>query len=646
MDIDELKINPNKVLQKSKKKDIIKFLEECDKAFFNTGKTLVSDDLYDIVKDYIRDNYPKDKYLQRVGADETKKVKLPFYMGSQDKIRDNEKEIDKFIKTYKGPYIISEKLDGISCLVYHIGNDIKIYTRGNGKEGQDISYIKDYITIPTIDSSKNIQKLAVRGELIINRKNWEKIKHLGSNARNVVAGALNAKIINKEIMEKIEFIAYDVLYPRMKLDEAYEYIKTLQYNIVKYIKTDNLTLEILSNTLQEWRKNSNYEIDGIVIADNGIYDIIVGKNPEYSFAFKSIHTHNQVEVIVTEVEWNVSKDKYLKPIVKFNEISLNGVNIKQATGFNANYIDTNKIGPGSRIVIIRSGDVIPHILSVLTPSANNKPSMPDIKYKWNDTHIDILLEGTEKNREHDIKEFIYFMKTLDIANVGPGVITKLYDAGFDTLKKLINVKYDDLLKIEGFKETSSKKIIESLKKINDKDCLLLMDASNIMGRGYGAKKIKLITDMYPYILNNDKESKKKALKLTIDDLIKVDGIAETSAILFIENLPKYYDFYDDLGVKCNNKNTSSPSNNDTRTNNPINIINQKIKDKKFVFSGFRNKDYEKYIEQNEGSVSTSISKNTSYLVVVDKNEASSKIEKAKSLNISIISKEEFEKFMV
>lgn len=639
MDIEQLKTNPNKVLEKSKRKDIIKFLEDCDIAFFNTGKTLVNDDLYDIVKDYIRDKYPKDKYLQRVGADEAKKVKLPFYMGSQDKIRDNEKEIDKFIKTYKGPYIISEKLDGISCLIYHIGNDIKIYTRGNGKEGQDISYIKDYITIPKIDSDKGVQKLAVRGELIINRKNWEKIKHLGSNARNVVAGALNAKIINKEIMEKIDFIAYDVLYPRLKLEEGLEYIRTFKYNIVKYTKTNNLTLDLLSNTLQDWRKNSNYEIDGIVISDNGIYDIIVGKNPEYSFAFKSIHTHNQTEVIVTEVEWNVSKDKYLKPIVKFNEISLNGVNIKQATGFNANYIDTNKIGPGSRIIIIRSGDVIPHILSVLTPSANNKPSMPDVEYKWNDTHVDILLDGDTKNREHDIKEFIYFMKTLDISNMGPGTVTKLYDAGYDTLKKIINIKYDELLKIEGFKETSSKKLIESLKKINECDCLLLMDASNIMGRGYGYRKLKAIIDKYPFILNiTDKEDRKRALKLKVDDLTKVDLIAELSAILFIENLPKFYKFYDDIGIKCSNKNDI--------TSVVATSINQNIKDKNFVFSGFRNKEYEKNIIDNKGFVMQTVSSGTNYLIVSDINDNSSKIIKARSLNIPILSKEDFEtKFM-
>jgi NAD-dependent DNA ligase len=102
----------------------------------------------------------------------------------------------------------------------------------------------------------------------------------------------------------------------------------------------------------------------------------------------------KVEVIVTKVEWNVSKDMYMKPIVMFNEIDLDGVKIKQATGFNGQYITKNIIGPGSRIIIIRSGNVIPHIHNVLTPSANELPSMPGtegVDYKWNDTHVDIMM---------------------------------------------------------------------------------------------------------------------------------------------------------------------------------------------------------------------------------------------------------------
>lgn len=626
--------DPINTLKTLNKKQIINLLEEFDTAFFNTGDTLVNDDIYDIVKEYLRKLDPKNAYFKRVGADEEHKVKLPFWLGSQDKIKDDEKEINKWVKKYPGQCVISEKLDGISCLVHYINKEIKIYTRGNGVEGQDISHIKDYI-IGIIEIPKENYEYAVRGELIISRENWKKISHLGANARNVVAGAIHSKIINKEIMSNIEFVVYDVLKPRKKLSESLNDTRILNFKTVKHIIVDNISIDMLSTMLQEWRKISLYDIDGIVITQNEVHNIIKGKNPKYSFAFKSILTHDKAEVIVNEVIWNVSKDNYLKPIIKFNEVVVNDVKIKQATGFNGKFIETNKIGPGSRIIIIRSGDVIPHVHAILTPSANNKGQMPLVEYIWSDNHVDIILKHEGKNREQDIKTFIYFMKTLGISNLGEGIITKIYDAGYDTLLKIINIKVEDLLKLEGFKEKMANKIVGSLKEIKNTDCDILMAGSNIFGRGFAIKKIKLIIDKYPFIVDN----KKKALTLTIENLKEVEGIAEISAKQFIENLPKYYEFYESLGFKC------KKVKEDVDESVAKKSANSKIKGKKFVFTGFRNKDYEQYIIDNEGTISTTISKNVSYLIVKSKDDDSGKIKKANELNIPILSKEEFEKLL-
>jgi NAD-dependent DNA ligase len=628
MNIQSIIKNPTGFLEKSKKKDIITFLKNADIAFFNTGEPLVSDDIYDIIKDYVRDKYPKDPYLKRVGADEDNKVKLPYYMGSQNKIRDDENEIKKFSTKYKGPYVVSDKLDGISCLVVYKQDDVKIYTRGNGVEGQDISHIIN--EVQGIPKKLGVQEIAVRGELIISRNNWEILKEFGANARNVVAGTINSKIANKVILNKIEFVAYNVLHPPMNLNESLVYLKNNGFKVVRYNVINMLNLEILSGYLQNWRQSAEYDIDGIVISDINYHPVVKGKNPDYSFAFKSIHTHEQVEVIVTEVEWNVSKDKYLKPIVKFNEIELDGVKIKQATGFNAAFIEKNKIGAGSRIIVIRSGSVIPHIISVLSPSASAQPSMPTVNYKWNDTHIDIILTD-DSNKEHDIKEITYFLKTLEIENMAAGVVTKLYNAGFNTIKKILNIKKDDLLKIDGFKEKSATKILESLLKANNVDCVTLMVASNILGRGFSHKKIKMITDEYPVILRQDCKSRTKAILLKVEDLIKIQGIAETSAKLFLENLPKFYEYYDNLGIKCS-------SSSSVLQNSPEQIqYNHLIKDKSIVFSGFRNKDIEKYIAETGGSVKTTVSKNTDYLIVSNKNEPSGKLSKAIELGIKIVS---------
>jgi DNA 3'-phosphatase len=642
--IEDINNDPIGFIKKNKKQDIIAFLIKADDAFFNNDDVLIKDDIYDIIKDHVRTKYPKDKYFKRVGADVKNKVVLPYYMGSQNKIKDSEEEITKYKAKYVGPYGVSDKLDGVSCMIIYTSNNIKMYTRGNGTEGQDITHLLEYVNeIPKITGEQiDVQglqntELAVRGELIISKSNWDLLGTLGkqgANPRNTVSGAINSDILNKDILSKVDFVAYSLVYPKLK--DGLPILSEKAFKVVNNKVLQVLNLTTLSNILETRRMESEYVIDGIVIEDLSQYhEIVKDKNPEHSFAFKSIHTLEQVEVIVSKVEWNVSKDMYMKPIVMFNEIDLDGVKIKQATGFNGAYIVKNVVGPGSRIIIIRSGNVIPHIHNVLTSSANGLPSMPGVEgvnYKWNDTHVDIIrisVEG-DKNRDYDLKNLLYFMKTASIENMGPGNIAKIYDAGFDDIKKITNITKEDLLKVDGFKEKTATNIINALAEIKEIDCLILMDASNIMGRGFSYKKIKLITDKFPYILEHDKKSREMTAQLNANDLIGVDGIAETSAKLFLNNLPKFYDFYDNLGIKCkgqakSDKGAAAPT-----------IIDTNILGKSFVFTGFRDKTLEAYITRMGGFIKTTVSKNTDYLLVADMNDNNNKTELAKSLGIPII----------
>ena len=185
----------------------------------------------------------------------------------------------------------------------------------------------------------------------------------------------------------------------------------------KVVRHQLIKKELINDELFEFLKNykstSEYEIDGIVITHNKKYPLKDGENPKYSFAYKSNLLIDQVEVIVTDINWNISKDKYLKPVIKFNPIVINGITIKQTTGFNADFIVKNKIGLGSIIKIQRSGDVIPHITGIVKKA--KEPLMPqEGSYYWNKTNIDIILNTNEKNKEQDIKTFAFFMKSLNI----------------------------------------------------------------------------------------------------------------------------------------------------------------------------------------------------------------------------------------
>jgi len=607
------------------KKQLVEYLLNADKHYYNTGEPLITDDRYDEIKDHLRAIDKKNAYFKRVGADVDNKVKLPYYLGSQDKIKDDPKILNKWIQKYNNPksYIISEKLDGISCLVVYKNGDIKIYTRGDGYYGQDITHIKDYISgIIPIKTQK--QDIVVRGELIISRENWEKIKHEGSNARNLVAGLINSKILKKDLLKFVDFVVYEIIEgSSLNLDDL------KKFNVVKHKEVKDLSIEFLYDLYKEWKDKSKYEIDGLIIKHNGNYKLKVGENPKYSFAFKSLNMHRQVEVVVNDIEWNVSKDKYLKPIVKFNEIVLNGVRIKQATGFNADFIVKNKIGIGSRIIIIRSGDVIPHIKEVLSPSLNNKPLLPDVSFVWNKK--DIILDDIKKNREQDIKIFSNFMKALNIKGIGEGIITKLYDGSHDTLEKIITITKENLLKIDGIKEKSANNLIEALKDIYKKNCLDIMFASNILGRGLGERKLKLLIDAYPFICENQE----KALKLTKDDIIKIDGFGDVTADAIIKNLKSFLDFYNSIFT------SKVVIDKDEDHEEPIET-NDKYKDNIYVFSGIRDKELEKVITNSGGKIANVVNKKTTLLIVKSLDDTTVKVETAKKYNIPIIT---FEKFI-
>lgn len=634
-----IKVIMKEIKEMNNPREIVKLLKLSDEKYHNEGIWLLSDIEYDNLKDRLKELSPNNSYFKKIGYNppEKFKVKLPYFLGSQDKIKYNEiKELNKWFDTNNSPksYVITEKLDGISCLITNTNNKIKIYTRGNGKEGMDISEIYMYISSFPHEIPEGI---AVRGELVISKENWEKIKETGTNPRNVVAGIINRKIIDKKILPLIDFVAYDLLNNRnLKLEDGLTYMKsTLGFKVVKHLVLNKrIENEDLFIILKDFKKTSDYEIDGIVINHNKPYDITNDKNPKYSFAFKANIILEELEVEVIDVIWNVSKDKYLKPVIKFNPVVINGITIKQTTGFNADFIVKNKIGIGSIIKIQRSGDVIPHITGIVKKA--NEPLLPkDMSYTWNKSKIDIILDTNEKNKEQDIKSFAFFMKSLNIKGISEGIIKKLYENLYDTIAKIIHITKEELLLIEGFKEKSSENLLLSLQEIHGKTCKEIMIASNIIGRGLGNKKLELIINTYPYICDD----KNKSLELIIDDIKKIKGMGDITSKLFIENLKNFYDFYEDLNL---NKEEGKEREKERERKEER---NKKIENKYFVFTGFRNKIFEDYIITNNGHIDNTITKNTNFLVVKDKTKITNKITNAIEKGIQILTIEEFEDLM-
>ena len=638
--IDALKENPDETLKSLDKKELSSFLDYLFDSYHNKSVSLISDQLFDYAYEYYQEKYKPT--VKNVGSEikVKEKVKLPYYMGSLDKVKPSTTEFEKWIGKYTGPYVISYKLDGVSLLVHKIDNKVFMYTRGNGIYGQDISHILPYINI---DTSKIINNDAIRGELVISKKNFKKIETIMANSRNAVSGIINTKKPDIEMLKLIDFVAYWVIEPKLKQSDQLKYIESKGIKCVDYAVKKNVTVKILSDMLIDGRANLDYDIDGIVVIDNSKINIQVdGQNPDWGVAFKQILTDQIAEATVVDVIWEISKDKYIKPKIKINTIELLGSEITYATAFNAKFIVDNKIGPGSIIKLIKSGDVIPYIQEILKISDSKKPKMPSIKYEWNDTNVDII--ATELDDESMdkiiVKKLSYFFQTLDIKYMGEGTIEKFVDNGYNDLWKILNADITKLKKIDGFGDKLIEKIYDSINKsLINRDLCDLMAASQIFGRGIGSKKFKLITDVYPNII--DIVNKNGNVKEIVNN---ISGFDDKTTSKIVDNFKLFINWLGELtkikpNVLCSNKSKENCKDKDKDIDKKFN----KYANKTIVFTGFRDKEVEIILDKIGSKVTTTISKNTDILIAADTTEKSSKIVKATELQVKIISKDDFYK---
>ena len=186
-------------------------------------------------------------------------------MGSMDKIKPDTGILTTWMNKFKGPYVLSCKLDGVSGLYTTEADKPKLYTRGNGKVGQDISHLIPFLRLP------KTKGIVIRGEFIIPKEVFEqKYKTTFANPRNMVAGIVNHKHISDSIVD-LHFVAYEVIVPKKKPSEQMDFLSTINVERVLYRVTDTLSNEMLSELLVEWRKSYMYEIDGVIVTNDDIY---------------------------------------------------------------------------------------------------------------------------------------------------------------------------------------------------------------------------------------------------------------------------------------------------------------------------------------------------------------------------------------
>lgn len=597
---------------------------------YRAGKPIMSDAKYDQLVEELSLLSPEDELLSKVGhvvADESRKAKLPIDMASMNKIKSME-DIDDWCRL-KGIskdelVIITPKFDGLSLCVNEFTDDA--WTRGDGTYGQRSN---DHYKLIGNHLSSDTHRDILRsfnytyGEVMMSKKVFlEKYSADFANPRNLVAGLLNSKEAT-ESLKDCSFIKYGAVVNKDYYSTKQDLIESLnvcqeikvQYHICKI---SELTEELLIDLFQKY--SVDYEIDGLIIEINSL-DLqnklgreTSSNNPVWARAFKHPSFEQSAETEIIGISWNISKQGYLKPTLHINPVKLDGVTVSNVTGNNARFVKDLGIGVGAKVLVKRSGMVIPIIADVITPVEFTMPDVTNIDWNENGVELMTLVETDDQK----LKKNIAFFEILEADNVSEGVITQLWDAGYKTIKDILNLTTSDLENIDRFGKRKAKIVYDSIRKsVTDVSLSKLQHATGIF-KGLGSLRLVKLEHF--------------KTKPSVDDVMMIDGFAESTAKSYVDSYDEFFDFIKGLPITIIEKVEAVKVSND-------------LEGMSFIFTGVRRPDLVKIIESRGGKECSSVSKNTTHLVCADKGSSSSKMKKAIDLGIQILDVKDLENLL-
>lgn len=604
-------------------RDMTKIMMVACECYYGTGKNGLTDERYDMLIERI----PQHVKIGAKVSEEMNRVTLPYHMGSLNKIKVNQvSELERWVARNKcEEYVVENKIDGVSCLLISRNGELFLYTRGDGKVGVNISHLaRRIVTIPKIK-----ENIVVRGELVMKRKVFsEKFAGEFANPRNMVSGIVGKKEFDKNV-EWVNFVAYEIIGEKLSPEEQLLKLKGMKFEVVQYCTLPFLKNEELEKLLKKRREKFDYDMDGLVIQSNKVYERNTSGNPSYAFAFKG---ESEVAVVrVLDVEWNISKHGLIKPRLRIEPVNLGGVCISYATGFNGFFIRDHDIGEGAIIELTRSGDVIPHITRVVKGTV---AKMPDFEYVWNDSCVDIMCAG--ETAEQHVKLLTSFFAGMDIKFMGQKTVEKLFEAELNTIEKIVEAEVKDFMKVEGIQAKSAERIFTNIRNgLRKASMSKVLGASGVFGIGFGERKITALLSAIPNLLERENDEKLRK------DIEKVEGFSSLSACKILESLNKAKELVKSLQRYMEVNEKTKGRENDTLETETKFEVKSNLNNMNIVFTGFRDKELEKEIVKCGGRVLTSVSSKTTHLVVKDKDGMSEKILKAKKQGVEICTVDEF-----
>ncbi len=658
-------------------KSKIDLIKKYNKYYFDKNSPLVSDNKYDNLKmeilklendyDYLDSKFSPSK---NVGFKPSKNFKKILHRApmlslanafSEEDLINFEKKIINFLsinKNFKIFYSAEPKIDGISAsLTYKNGNFEKGLSRGDGKEGEDITEnLKTILDIPKKILSKDFPKeIDIRGEIFIQNSDFKSLSEKFANPRNAASGSLRQK--NPEETKKIplKFIAYTFGYEKgLMVNNQSDFLNKLNEWGFKTNPLNNLTSGIKNlmenyKEIEKKRANIDFDIDGIVYKVN---DFVMQKRlgnvanaPRWAIAHK--FSSNKAVSKILDIEIQIGRTGALTPVAKIKPINIGGVIVSNATLHNEDEINRKDIRIGDTAVIERAGDVIPHILSI----DKQKRSSNSKKF--------IFPKNCPSCGSETIKEYNKFTKKVDAVR---RCSSEDYNCNKISIEKLKHFVSKEAFNIDGF----GKKIVESfwkLKLIKYPQDIFKLDYLKIEKLdGWG----KLSVQNLKYSINQKKnislerfiyslgirhiglENAKLLSKHFIsfskfknfskqnhfEDLLNIDGIGDTQ----VNSIKSF--FLTEANKKVLNELEKVLEIKDAIQNSDSGLL----KNKTFLVTGKLNgisrAEVKSLIEENSGKTISSVSKKLNYLITGEK-PTKKKVDNAKELKIKVINQVEF-----
>lgn len=638
--------------------ELINIINQANIDYYIKDNPLITDQEYD---KYLRElieleeKYPKlkqkDSPTNKIGAKiSSNKISHKNPMMSLSNVFNEEEliEFDKRIKKeiIKPEYVLELKIDGLAIsLIYEQGILVKGVTRGDGFTGEDITEnVKTIKDIPKVLTEK--VDIDVRGEVYMSKDvfssiNNEKIakgEEKFANPRNAAAGSLRQLDVNLVKKRNLSNFAYHLIDDKSNFTNHYEnlvYLKKLGFNVNENIKvTSNIKdiIKFINNATIE-RNNLPYEIDGVVIKLNNLFDQkkigYTSRYPKWATAYKF-----PSEIALTkllDIKFSVGRTGQITPNAILEPVILMGSTIAKATLHNEDYIKLKDIRKGDVVAITKAGDIIPAVLEPIKERRigieqefimiDRCPICETLISKIKESSAYFCLNSNCSARK--IESLLHYVgrKAMNIEGLGESIMEDFYNMQYVTkvedLYNLYNYK-DQIMSLEGFGNKKINNLLNNIEKSKTNSLEKLLFALGI--RHLGEKSSKIIANEFLDI--------EKLFYVKKEDLINIDNIGEIISL----SIEEY--FNNDINIQTIKKLISFGVNTKYLGKKEI---DPNFDAKTFVITGtlenFTREKLENIIESKNGNVSKSVSKKTDVLIYGQ--NTGSKFDKAKSLNIEL-----------